>query len=535
MVVSITPDGTSGEPTTEVRDLFTALAQWWWLVLAVVLSVMLIAATYSYTRTPVYTSTAEVLVRPTLTNSIGPDTTDQVNLSTEQRIASSAAVADLAQKNLGTTQPVSWLLDHLTVSVPEDAQILEIAFSAFDPEQASEGAQAFADAYLAFKTDQAATAISERSAGLTEEMDSIDRDIEDLDAQLAAAAPGSAEANQIEQKQKDAETTRLGLRGQLATVNTLSTDPGQVIQPAPTPTEPSSPRHRLDLILGAFIGLLIGCMLAFALERRRERSEDTAWLEQLVDAPVIGMIPDMPNPHEPMENAVTMSQPQSRPAEAVRTLRTNVLAANGEESALGSILVTSAWPREGKTTVAASLAVSMAQLGRDVVLVSADLRETRSGTFFGGSNSPGLTDVLAGRVELEDALQQAFPHLAVLPSGAVDAILEPVELLQSETMAETIARAEKRGLVIIDGAPVMTVADSLVLSTMVDGVLFVANSRFGRRSTIVQARYLLRQVDANVTGCVLNRVHGWTPDSTSFLRRNVDGWLNRRRNVDAAA
>jgi Mrp family chromosome partitioning ATPase len=82
---------------------------------------------------------------------------------------------------------------------------------------------------------------------------------------------------------------------------------------------------------------------------------------------------------------------------------------------------------------------------------------------------------------------------------------------------------------------VMTVADSLVLSTMVDGVLFVANSRFGRRSTIVQARYLLRQVDANVTGCVLNRVHGWTPDSTSFLRRNVDGWLNRRRNVDAAA
>jgi capsular exopolysaccharide synthesis family protein len=443
-------------------------------------------------------------------------------------------VAALARESLGTDQTIAWLLDRLSVTVPEEAQILEFSFSAFAPAQASQGAQAFADAYLDFKATQALETIQDRRDKLGDEILELEANIATLDTQLAAAAPESIAHDTLDQKRADSLAALSGLRNQLATVSTLNTDPGQVIQGAQTPTGPSSPRHRLDLILGAFIGLLLGCILAITIERRRERSENIGWLEQLVDAPVVGMIPDMPRPHRPMGDPVTMSQPQSRPAEAVRTLRTNVLVGNGDAPALGSILVTSAWPREGKTTIAASLAVATAQLGRDVVLVSADLREPRSDTFFGGSNSPGLTDVLAGRIALEDALQEAYPQLAVLPSGAVDHVFDPVELLQSEAMTDVIKRAGKRGLVIVDGAPVLTVADSLVLSTMVDAVLFVANPRHGRRSTIAQARYLLRQVDANVTGSVLNRVHSWSPDRGLSLRRNRDKSL-RRRNVDAAA
>lgn len=520
MVLGHTPDGTSGEPTTDVRDLLSALARRWWLVVVVVANLTLIAAAYSYTRTPVYTSQAEILVRPTLTNSVEPDTSNQVNLPTEQRIASSASVAELARDRLGTTQTVAWLLDRVSVTVPEDAQVLQISFSAFSPGQARAGAQAFADAYLAFKSSEALDVINARRDKLEKEIEALDVEIGQLDTELAGAAPGSTQEQTLRQEHDDALTTKLGLRSQLASLSTLSTDPGLVIQRAETPASPSSPRHRLDLILGAFIGLLVGCVLAFAVERRRERTESTAWLEELVDAPVVGMIPDMESSRRPMEEPVTMSHPRSGPAEAVRTLRTNLLA--GNEPPIGSILVTSAWPREGKTTVAANLAVAIAQLGRDVVLVSADLREPRRHTFFGGSNSPGVTDVLAGDVALEDALQEPFPHLAVLPSGAVEPVLDPVELLQSDSMADIIARAEKRGLVIVDGAPVLTVADSLVLSTMVDAVLFVANSRHGRRATIAQARYLLRQVDANVAGGVLNRVHGWNPDRSWFRRRGLD-------------
>ncbi|HYG71020.1 MAG TPA: polysaccharide biosynthesis tyrosine autokinase, partial [Actinomycetota bacterium] len=507
--------------------------QWWWLVLAVVVSVTMIAAAYSYTRTPVYTAQADVLVSPTLTSAIESDTSDQVNLPTEQRIASSAQVAALARDSLGTDQTIAWLLDRLSVTVPEEAQILEFSFSASAPAPASQGAQAFANAYLTFKAAQAQETIDSRREELEAQIIALKDRITTLVAELAATAPGSIAYDTLDQERADSLAALSGLRNQLATVSTLNTDPGQVIQDAQIPSGPSSPRHRLDLILGAFIGLLVGCILAITIERRRERSENTAWLEQLVDAPVLGMIPDMPRPYQPMGDPVTVSQPQSRPAEAVRTLRTNVLVGNGDAPALGSILVTSASPREGKTTIAASLAVATAQLGRDVVLVSADLREPRSDTFFGGSNSPGLTDVLAGRIALEDALQEPYARLAVLPSGVVDHIPDPVELLQSEAMIDVIRRAGKRGLVIVDGAPVLTVADSLVLSTMVDAVLFVANPRHGRRSTIAQARYLLRQVDANVTGSVLNRVHGWSPNRNVVPRRH--GGNSRRRNADAAA
>jgi capsular exopolysaccharide synthesis family protein len=177
-----------------------------------------------------------------------------------------------------------------------------------------------------------------------------------------------------------------------------------------------------------------------------------------------------------------------------------------DDPPIASLLITSTWVGEGKTTIASNLAAAMAQLGRDVVLVSSDLRTPDRGSFFGVENSTGLIQVLAGDISLEDALQEPFDHVAVLPSGATARVLEPVELLQSEAMSDVLERCAKLGFVIVDGAPVLTVADSLVLSTMVDGVLFVTNARHGRRDGIAQARYLLHQVDANLVGGVINRV-----------------------------
>jgi capsular exopolysaccharide synthesis family protein len=165
---------------------------------------------------------------------------------------------------------------------------------------------------------------------------------------------------------------------------------------------------------------------------------------------------------------------------------------------------------EGKSTIAASIAAALAQLGRDVVLISADLRFPRVHAFFGLGNDRGLGQVLTGEATLEEALcESPVPRLRVLPSGPVGGIQEPVELIQSDEMLDVIARCAESDFVIIDGSPILTVADSLVLATMVDAVLFVVDAQSGRRGAIVQSRYQLRQVDARVVGGVLNGVDGW--------------------------
>jgi capsular exopolysaccharide synthesis family protein len=501
MVPTRIPDEAAPGPTTDMREVLGTILRRWWLVIVVAVIVTLLAGAYSYSRTPVFTSQAEILVRPTLTNALEPDSSDQVNLQTELRIATSGAVAALARQRLGTAESPESILDHLSVTVPTDAQILEIAFSAFYPTEARLGAQAFADAYLAFKNDQALETIRTRTAELTNEIRDLDTQIDELAAQIAVEGKSS---QGLLQKREELETTRLALRSQLAAVNILSTDPGQVIQPAQRPSSPSFPKHRLDLIVGAFIGLLAGAGIAFATERRRERAESSAWLEPIIEAPIVGMIPDLPWAHVASDGPVTTTHPRSAAAEAIRTLRTNLMVR--DDPPIGSLLITSTWVGEGKTTIASNLAAAMAQLGRDVVLVSSDLRTPDRGSFFGVENSTGLMQVLAGDISLEDALQEPFDHVAVLPSGATAPVLEPVELLQSEGMSDVLERCAKLGFVIVDGAPILRVADSLVLSTMVDGVLFVANARHGRRDGIVQARYLLHRVEANLVGGVINRV-----------------------------
>ena len=502
-------DEVAADGTIDLREFLATMARRKWLVLGVAMVVTALTALYSYSRTPIYTSKADVLVRPILTNPLESYQPERINLQTEMRIATSASVANVALGLLESPGTLEALMSNVSVTAPEDAQILEISYSAFDAREAQLRAQAFADAYLDFKADQAIASIAARTSALQTEIDKLDEEISGLNARIADDEYGTADRTDLVEERSAVESTRLALRNQLATVSTLSSDPGQVIQPARFPSSPSRPKHRLDLLLGALIGLITGMGLAYARERRQERSESTAWLEQILDAPVLGMIPRLPPGRRHSRRPVTVDEPKSHAAEAVRTLRTNLLAVAGRPP-IKTLLVTSAWPGEGKTTVATNLSAAIAQLGRDVLLISADLRSPHVHSFFGLGNEQGLGQVLTGEVTLEDALRgSTVPHLRFLPSGPVAEIAEPVELLQSDKMLDVIARCAENDLVIIDGSPILAVADSLVIATMVDAVLFVASARNERRATIAQSRYLLRQVHANVVGGVLNRVDGW--------------------------
>jgi len=507
--LSRTLDDPPAEGSVDLRELLATIMRRKRSVLGVTIAVTILAALYSYTRTPVYTSTADILVRPILANPLESIPPERISLQTEIRIATSAAVANVARDLLGQQESVETLLGNISVSAPQEAQILEFSYSHNDPREAQRAAQAFADAYLAFKTDQALDSIARHTSTLQDEIDKLDQEISELNDTIAALPEGSPEwQNQVDRR-NSVETTRLAIQNQLATISTLSIDPGQVIQPAEVPASPSRPDHRIDLLLGVLIGLVAGVGSASVGERLRDRMEGQASLEQILEAPVLGVIPRMATGRKRSARPVTIEEPKSIGAEAFRTLRTNVLAVSTRPP-VRTLLVTSAWMSEGKSTVAANLAAAMAQLGKDVVLISADLRYPRVHTFFGLANERGLGQVLAGEVALDEALcDSPVPRLRVLPSGPVAGIAEPVELIQSDAMFDLIARCAESDLVVIDGSPILAVADSLVLATMVDAVLFVADAQNGRRAAVVQARYQLRQVNARVVGGVLNRVAGW--------------------------
>lgn len=497
------------EGSIDLHELVVTVRRRKWLVLSVTALAVAVAALYSYSRTPMYASTADLLVRPILTNPLETNPAEQISLLTEMRIVTSAAVADVASDLMGNPDDVATLMSRVFVTAPEDTQILKISYSDPDPGQARRGAQAFADAYLAFKSEQAVEAIARYTTTLQTEIDDLNQQLSELNRTISTLSRRSPQWEDQVNRRSAVETTRLALQGQLATLTTLSIDPGQVIQPADLPTSPSSPKHRLDLALGMLVGLVAGVGLAMVSERTRGGIGSQSALEELLEAPVLGVIPRVSAGRRKPARPVTVQMPRSVAAEAYRTLRTNVLAVTARPP-VKSLLVTSAWLGEGKSTTAANLAAALAQLGKRVVLISADLRFPRVHTFFGVANERGLGQVLTGELPLAEALcETPVPDLRVIPSGPVTGIAEPVELLQSDRMKDVIARCGAADFVIVDGPPTLAVADSLVLATMLDAVLFVADARKGKRAALAQSQYQLRQVGARVLGGVLNGVEGW--------------------------
>jgi len=197
--------------------------------------------------------------------------------------------------------------------------------------------------------------------------------------------------------------------------------------------------------------------------------------------------------------------PRSPAAEAIRSLRTN-LQFVGLDRSLRSVMVTSAGPSEGKTSIASNLAASLAESGIKTIVVGVDLRKPALHRVFERSNRIGLTNLLLGQTSLEDALQETdVPNLRLLAAGPIPP--NPAEMLGTEAMRavheKLVAAAE---MVVYDSTPIAAVTDAVVLSRIVDGVIFVVAVRQTPRELVRKAKEQLEQVRANILGVVANRV-----------------------------
>jgi capsular exopolysaccharide synthesis family protein len=305
----------------------------------------------------------------------------------------------------------------------------------------------------------------------------------------------------------------------------------RVVDPAMIPSTPARPAKTRNVALAFLVGLVGGIGLALMREYLDNTVKTPDDIETLARLPSLAVVPQFAgsngtskrnsflkgfstNGHDKRIELVAQHLPKSQMSEAFRALRTSILLSQAGHPPQ-VILVTSALPREGKTTAAANLAVTLAQLGDSTVLVDADLRKPGVGRLLNLSSGKyaGLSSYLAGvsSLDLVSIPHPDIPNLVAIPTGPLPP--NPADLLSSHKLVEAIAELRtKYKFIVIDSPPVMAATDAVILSVQADGVLLVVRSGETPKEAFTRTRDLLNSVKCHILGVVLNAVDSSAPD-----------------------
>jgi len=433
----------------ELEDYLRVLRRHW---IGVVVAVALGAGAawgWSLTQTPVYAASSSGFVTSGASGDAGQANLDDILSKSRAAsyvvLAKDRQTATLVIDALDLDTDPSALVGQISVSQPLDTVIIQITAQSTSPE----GARALADAWV--------DALAQRVA-----------DVEH--------AKGSQQG-----------TMRI-----------------EVSESAELPGSPISPNVQRNVLLGAVLGLLLGCGYAVTrsvLDRRVRGVED---VERDFGVPVVATVPDIGSAGG---GIVSESGPGSsgQAYEAYRRLRTN-LSFMDVDNPPRAIVITSPREGDGKSTTAANLATAVAMSGQPVTLVDADLRRPMLARMLGLDDSVGLTDVLAARLSPEDVLQDhpQIPGLRIMTTGSKPP--NPSELLGSQAMRTVIDQLAETGLVIMDAPPLLPVTDAAVLAHSADGALLTLSAGRTVDHEVQTALSHLERANARVLGVVLNRV-----------------------------
>ena len=305
----------------------------------------------------------------------------------------------------------------------------------------------------------------------------------------------------------------------------------RIVDPAIVPSSAARPAKTRNIALAFLVGLVGGIGLALLREYLDNTVKTPDDIETLARLPSLAVVPAFSgnsiggkrngvlkgagdNGFDKRIELVAQHLPKSQTSEAFRALRTAILLSQPDRPPQ-VILVTSALPREGKTTAAANLAVTLAQLGDKTVLVDADLRKPGVGRLLnlGTGKYAGMSSYLAGvsSLDLVTIPHPAIPNLAAIPTGPLPP--NPADLLSSHKLSEAIAELRtKFKFVVIDSPPIMAATDAVILSVQADGVLLVVRSGETPKEAFTRTRDLLLSVKCRLLGVVLNAVDANAPD-----------------------
>ncbi|WP_213452827.1 tyrosine-protein kinase domain-containing protein [Rhizomonospora bruguierae] len=493
----------STRPSYDLSDYLGMFRRHWWVMLLLTAAGLGAAAAVTRAQPPVYAASTSVLVQPA-----GPDTTlvngrtkGTINLDTEAQLVRSTAVAAGAGALLGSTAPPNELARSVAVEVPANTAVLAISYTAATPAGARAGSHAFAEAYLRNREDSARAELTAQATALEAKLKQVNGELSRVNARLAGAAPNSSQ-RAILASQRDTAVKQINsLTDRLNELSTATVSAGRIISDAPLPRRPVRPEPLLNLATGGALGLLLGVGLAVLRQRLDRRVRRAADASRGTGVTVLAALDRHGAPR--FDDVLA---PHGTGGRIFQRLRNEVLASLAPHDRV--VLVTGASPGCAATLVAANLAASLARTGREVVLVGAQLPESLLDTnplarIFGVAPAPGLSDVLAGRVGLAEAVRRAprHPWLRVITAGGT---ASAAGLLQSQRLRDTLDTLRGRAdWIVVEAPSTATGADAQSLASLADAAILAVEVRRTRRPEVVDAAEQLRRVGTPVLGAVI--------------------------------
>ena len=441
---------------------------------------------------PGYESHAQVLVHDIVTESGQQQSPD---MDTEAGVAASAAVADRAAQQLAVDGvDGAALLEHYTVSIG-DASVMEISFRYDDPVIAERGARVVSTSYLDVRQEQADDARTAQITDLTEQSAVLNASQNKQFNILATCTPGSATCLKAQSNVDILQGRIDAISARIAALST-GTTVGEVISPATVATDASTPGWTF-VVAGGLLGFLLGLVLAFVLEGLSGRVRDSKEVERDLGTPVLGSVPMF---REAKGALVSRDDPATAAAEAFRMLRSALLYRAQDDTRV--LMVTSGGIGDGKSTMAANLAVTLAQADKKVILVSADLRRPSLHEYFDVATDKGLAQALTNGGH-PPVIATGVENLALIPSGPpVEASAHLFETSAFPAMIRTCR--DQADFVIVD-APPLAISDPLLMAPYMDGVMLVVDASQATRGGLERIRDMLGRIGFTPFGAVINR------------------------------
>lgn len=355
--------------------------------------------------------------------------------------------------------------------------------------------------------EEQVAAISTTEAAFRAEVDRATKESLELGPKVVAY-------NELVRRKKSAEDRYNIVRGKLSTSelsyrmdDKYDTSNVHGLDPALKPTTPVSPKLRVNVGAAVAIGLVLGFGLVFLIVFFDRSIKTTVDAQQATGAPVLGVIPliSVAEGKENDRDLYVYKQPASAVSECARSLRTNIVFSSADRQ-LKTIVVSSANPREGKTTSVIYLGTTMAQSGQRVLLVDTDMRRPRLHTSLGVARQTGLSNLIVGDKDYDEVIKSTeIPNLFLLPCGPLPP--NPAELLMSQKFHTVVEELSKRfDRVIFDSPPLQLVTDAVVLSKQADGVILIVHADKTLRDDIGRAARQIRHVGSQICGVVVNAI-----------------------------
>jgi polysaccharide biosynthesis transport protein len=496
----------------ELRHYFGLIWRWVWLLILATLLAGLSAYFVSKRMTPVYQASTTLLINE------APSTrsADYTSILTSERLARTYSemltkkpVLDSVISNMGLNLEVKDLQRMVTVELVRDTQLINVVVEDTDPNRATN----IANELIKVFSDQTSSLQASRYAASKE---NLEVQLTRIDEQIQTTADSLTSLPDVSANKSERDRLETVLTQYRQTYASLLQSYEQVrvaeagsysnvvqVDPATPPDHPIRPRVLMNTALAMIVGLMLAIGTVFLIEALDDTIRGPDDITRTLKLPVLGLILR----HEAQDGKlVTIEQPRAPVAESFRSLRTNLQYAS-VDFPIRTLLVTSPSPSDGKTTIASNLGVVLAQSGRKVVLIDADLRRPRVHKVFNLSNRTGMSNIFVqSPITLDGSLQKTeTENLFIVPSGEMPP--NPSELLGSGKMFEILSLIrEQADVLIIDSPPIMAVTDSAVLAPRVDGVLLVVKPGVTKLAVAAQAVEQLTRVGANMLGVVLNEV-----------------------------